>query len=71
MENQKKKNTHFVVDFILAPINVLAMFWVFFLKDDCFSIETIVNHKLDTKIYLALLFAVIFQILLRKTMKTN
>jgi hypothetical protein len=59
-----KKMTLFIIDYILPPLNLSVMFWILFFDSNTFSFTQIVNHLYDYKLYLALLFAILFQVIL-------
>lgn len=69
MKPKNIKKFVFINNYIISPLYILIMFWLFFFKGDAFSLEKIVNQKHNPRMYLALLFAILGFIILRWSIK--
>lgn len=69
MKPSNIKKLIFINNYIVSPVYIILMFWLFFFNGEPFSIEEIIAHRCDLKMYLAFLWAIISLILLRWEMK--
>lgn len=69
MKPNNLKKLVFIFDYIWGPIVILIMFWTFFFDGNSFSIQKIMDHKYDPKLYIALTLAILFWVFLRRGMK--
>lgn len=69
MKPNNIKILNFINKYIISLIYILIMFWSFFFKGDSFSLEKIIEHKNDPRMYLALLWAIISLLLFRWWMR--
>ncbi len=59
----------FVYNYIFSPIAIIVMFWIIFFEGNSFSLQKIIDHKFDLKLYLALFLAIAFLIFFRRGIK--
>lgn len=69
MKPNNIKKLIFIYNYLISPIYILLMFWLLFFSGESFSINEIIAHKYDLRMYLALIWAIISLILLRWGMK--
>ena len=69
MKPNNIKKLVFVFNYIFTPIAILLIFWILFFEGNSFSIQKIISHKSDVKLYLALALAIAFAIFIRHGMK--
>lgn len=69
MKPNNTKKSIFIYNYIFSPITVIIMFWVLFFDGDSFSLQKIIDHKSDPKLYFAIALAIAFLLFLRHGMK--
>lgn len=66
MKSNNQKHQVFIFNYIWSPIIILIMTGVFFFKGGEISIQKIIDHKSDPKLYVAFALAILFLVLLRR-----
>lgn len=69
MTSNNLKILNFINKYVISFIYIILMFWCFFFEGDSFSIEKIIAHKNDPRMYFALFWAILSLLFFRWWMK--
>lgn len=69
MKPNNIKKLVFIYNYILSPIIILIMFWTIFFDGNSFSVQKIIDHRFNLKLYLAIALAIAFLLFIRHGIK--
>lgn len=69
MKSNNRKKIVFIYNYIFSPVVILIIFWTLFFDGSSFTIQKMIDHKFDLKLYLALALAIAFLLFIRHGIK--